>query len=124
MDIGGLDVLEYDMIIDRDLMKSLKLIIDFKHEVLCRDEITIPINRTRLYNRKEFNAFFQLSTELKTVQKATEQVTKILDAHYEKANLADVVKCHCYHLSTKRRKAILNLLLWYEDLFDGTLGTF
>ena len=28
----------------------------------------------------------------------------------------DVVKHHCCHLSTKRREAILNLLLQYEDL--------
>ncbi len=39
----------------------------------------------------------------------------------KKANLADVVKRHCCHLSTKRREAILNLLEQCEDLFDGTL---
>ena len=65
---------------------------------------------------------FQLATEPRTVQKPSKRVTKILDAHYEKANLVDVVKRHCYQLSTKRRDAILNLLLQYEDLFDGTLG--
>ena len=124
MDIGDLGVLEYDMIIGRDLMKSLGLIIDFKHEVLRWDDVTIPMNRTKINNKKEFNEIFQLATEPRTVQKATERVTKILDAHYEKANLVDVVKRHCCHLSTKRREAILNLLLQYEDLFDGTLGTF
>ena len=124
MDIGDLGVLEYDMIIGRDLMKSLGLIIDFKHEVLRWDDVTIPMNRTKIINKKEFNEIFQLATEPRTVQKATERVTKILDAHYEKANLVDVVKRHCCHLSTKRREAILNLLLQYEDLFDGTLGTF
>ena len=112
------------MIIGRDLMKSLGLIIDFKHEVLRWDDITIPMNRTKINNRKEFNENFQLATEPRTVQKATEQVTKILDAHYGKANLVDVVKHHYCHLSTKRRQVILNLLLQYEDLFDGTLGTF
>ncbi len=124
MDIGDLGVLEYDMIIGRDLLTSLGLIIDFKHEVLRWDDVTIPMNRTKIINKKEFNEIFQLATEPRTVQKATERVTKILDAHYEKANLVDVVKRHCCHLSTKRREAILNLLLQYEDLFDGTLGTF
>ena len=85
IDIGDLGVLEYDMIIGRDLMKSLGLIIDFNHEVLCWDDVTIPMNRTKINNRKEFNENFQLATEPRTVQKATERVTKILDAHYEKS---------------------------------------
>ena len=55
MDIGDLGVLEYDMIIGRDLMKSLGLIIDFKHEVLCWNDVTIPMNKTKINNRKEFN---------------------------------------------------------------------
>ena len=126
MDIGDLGVLEYDMIIGRDLLKSLGMIIDFKHGVLRWDDVTIPMNRTKNKNKnkKEFNEIFQLATEPKTVQQATERVTKILDANYEKANLADVVKRHCCHLSSKRREAILNLLVQYEDLFDGTLGSF
>ena len=66
-------------------MKSLGLIIDFKHEVLRWDDVTIPMNRTKIINRKEFNEIFQLATEPRTVQKATERVTKILDAHYEKS---------------------------------------
>ena len=44
--------------------------------------------------------------------------------NYENANLVDVVKRHCCHLSKERHEAILNLLVQYEDLFDGTLGTF
>ena len=124
MDIGDLGVLEYDMIIGRDLLKSLGMIIDFKHGVLRWDDVTIPMNRTKNKNKKEFNENFQLATEPRTVQQATERITKILDANYEKANLADVVKRHCCHLSTKRREAILNLLVQYEDLFDGTLGSF
>ena len=126
MDIGDLGVLEYDMIIGRDLLKSLGMIIDFKHGVLRWDDVTIPMNRTKNKNKnkKEFNEIFQLATEPRTVQQATERITKILDANYEKANLADVVKRHCCHLSTKRREAILNLLVQYEDLFDGTLGSF
>ena len=77
------------------------MIIDFKQEVLRWDDVTIPMNRTKINNRKEINENFQLATEPRTVQKATVRVTKILDVHYEKANSADVVKHHCYHLSTK-----------------------
>ena len=42
---------------------------------------------------------FQLATEPNTVEKASEQVTKILHAQFEKYNLADVVKPHCCHPS-------------------------
>ena len=68
--------------------------------------------------------FFQLATEPKTVRQATARVTKILDAHYERANLVDVVEKHCCHLSKERRGKILRVLKQYEDLFDGTLGDF
>ena len=45
------------------------------------------------------HAIFQLAAEPKTVQQATERVSRILDASYEKANLVEVVKKHCCHLS-------------------------
>ena len=70
------------------------------------------------------HAIFQLATEPKTVQQATERVSRILDASYEKANLVEVVKKHCCHLSKDRCEEILKLLLQFEDLFDGTLGEF
>ena len=38
------------------------------------------------------HAIFQLATEPKTVQQATERVSRILDESYEKANLVEAVK--------------------------------
>ena len=70
------------------------------------------MNRTKLAgnNRKQLNAIFQLATEPKTVRQATARVTKILDAHYEQANLAEVVEKHCSHLSKERRNKIIQVL--------------
>ena len=126
VDGGSLTELGYDMIIGRDLLKALKMIIDFKHDVIKWEDSQIPMNRTKLAgnNRKQLNAIFQLATEPKTVRQATARVTKILDAHYEQANLAEVVEKHCSHLSKERRNKILQVLKQYEDLFDGTLGDF
>ena len=126
MDGGSLTELGYDMIIGRDLLKALKMIIDFKHDVIKWEDSQIPMNRTKLAgnNRKQLNAIFQLATEPKTVRQATARVTKILDAHYKQANLAEVVEKHCSHLSKERRNKILQVLKQYEDLFDGTLGDF
>ena len=68
------------------------------------------------------HAIFQLATEPKTVQQATERVSRILDASYEKANLVEAVKKHCCHLTKDRFEEILKLLLKFEDLFECTLG--
>ena len=126
MDSGKLEELGYDMIIGRDLLQALKVVIDFEYQVIKWDDVSIPMNRTKLSKnvKKELNAIFQLATEPKTIQQATERVSRILDASYEKANLVEVVDKHCCHLSKDRRNTILKLLLQFEDLFDGTLGEF
>ena len=84
------------------------------------------MNKTKLAKsrKRDLHAIFQLATEPKTVQEATARVSRVLDAKYDKANLVEVVKTNCKHLSVERQGAILNLLRQYEDLFDGTLGDF
>jgi hypothetical protein len=47
---------------------------------------------------------------------------EILDARYEKADLSTIVS-KCTSLSKEERAALLKLLLCYEDLFNGMLGT-
>jgi hypothetical protein len=51
------------------------------------------------------------------------QMTDILDAKYTKANLEEIVKA-ADHLNYTERDELYKLLKKYEDLFDGTLGTF
>ena len=60
-----------------------------------------------------------MTSESKTVEKVTEQVTNILD--YETVILAGEMKFYCYHLSRKRHDEILNLLVQYNNLFDVIL---
>jgi hypothetical protein len=45
-----------------------------------------------------------------------------LDAKYEKADLHTIVS-NCNYLSKEERSALLKSLLKYDNLFDGTLGT-
>jgi hypothetical protein len=52
----------------------------------------------------------------------TERAVKIFEAKYEKADLPEVVKNNCSHLSAKDQQKLLELLLEFEELFDGTLG--
>ena len=73
MDSGKLEELGYDMIIGKDLLQALKVIIDFEYQVIRWDDVSIPMNRTKLTKlskkkRKELHAIFQLATEPKTVQ--------------------------------------------------------
>ena len=51
-------------------------------------------------------------------------VSHILDVSYEKANLVEIVKKHCCHLSKDTCEELLKLLLKFEILCDGTLGEF
>ena len=52
-----------------------------------------------------------------------QRMTDILDAKYKKANL-DEIAANADHLTNSEQESLLKLLKKYEDLFDGTLGTF
>ncbi len=53
---------------------------------------------------------------------ATKRVIHILDAKYAKADLQSIVKNNCKYQSAHHQKTLLQLLLKFESLFDGTLG--
>ena len=48
---------------------------------------------------------------------------RILDAKYKKADLNKVMTKQYQQLNTKELERLLNLLWKYEELFNGTLGT-
>ncbi len=47
---------------------------------------------------------------------------RILDTKYEKADLQPIVRDNYKPLSADQQKKLLQLLMKYEMLFDGTLG--
>jgi len=59
-----------------------------------------------------------------STQKATntKRVIGILDAKYDKAEIPEIVRTSCPHLTPSEQDMLLSLLLDYESLFDGTLG--
>ena len=59
-----------------------------------------------------------------STREATKRTIEILDVNYEIANLPEVVKDTCGHVSSIEQKQLLLLLTKYEELFDGTLGDF
>ncbi len=50
------------------------------------------------------------------------RTVKILDAKYEKADLPDIIRENCSHLTAAKREKLLSVLLKFEPLFDGKLG--
>ena len=65
---------------------------------------------------------FLASNAPRSTELATQRVLKILDAKYEKANLPELVKTYCSHLSSEKQFKLLEILMEFEDLFDRTLG--
>ena len=50
------------------------------------------------------------------------RTTRILDAHYQKANLAEYLEEECAELTDQQQRLLKQILTKYELLFDGTLG--
>ncbi len=84
---------------------------------------THTIDSTTVFTKpkKELNTIFTQSAEPKVTQEATERVVKILDSTYEKANLEEIVD-NAHQLDATQKSQLLDLLVDFEDQFDGTLG--
>ena len=54
MNHGDLYELGYDIIIERDSMKSLVITIDFKYDTLRWNDNTIPLNGTKIANKYKY----------------------------------------------------------------------
>ena len=70
------------------------------------------------------NSYFDEYFEYVNATSSTCSMCRILDAKYEKADLNEVItKQHQRHLTTTEYDRLLQVLKKFEDLFDGTLGT-
>ena len=63
-----------------------------------------------------------LRTEPAATDLATKRAIRILDAKYAKANIPAEIEKNCNHLNNANQEKLLELLLEFEELFDGTLG--
>jgi hypothetical protein len=111
----------YHMIIGRDLLEQLPLDIKFSDQTLTQ-EVTIPMKMVDELDTQNINEIVEHCYETGHINDVTRRTMQILDASYEKADLSDIIS-KCTYLSKEERTALLKLLLQYEDLFDGTLGT-
>ena len=92
-------------------------VLDFRKKTITIDSILGP---TR--NIVNLQVKPSITQEPISMQKATKRVIGIIDAKYDKAEIPEIVRTSCPHLTPSERDMLLSLLLDYESLFDGTLG--
>ncbi len=63
-----------------------------------------------------------LAKESISTQDATKRAVRILNAKYNKTDLQSIVSNNCKHLSADQQNKLLQLLIKYESLLDGTVG--
>ena len=115
----------YDLIIGVETMAKMGVIMDFAEMQVTIDHNILPMKTLeRFLDTNALNNFHRDHLEPTSTSQETKRTVEILDAKYEKANLAEIVSEHCAHLSTQQRNKMFRLLTKYEELFDGTLGDF
>jgi hypothetical protein len=119
--IVSLDIKRYDMIIGRDLIMELGLDAKGCDLSIKWDDVAIPWRDMDSTVEDIYLAENHFSRQ--PMEPEIKRMTDILDAKYTKANLEEIVKA-ADHLNYTERDALYKLIQKYEDLFDGTLGTF
>jgi hypothetical protein len=113
----------YDMILGRDLLEQLPLDVKFSDRTMSWQEATIPMKKADELDNQNINeTVVEQCYETGHLHEVTQRTMEILDASYKKSDLRDI-KSKCTYLPKEERAALLKSLLRYEDLFDGTLGT-
>ena len=107
----------YDLIIGRDLLTELGISLDFFNQKTIRQDAEIPM---KLPNATINSDFYVQDNSL--IENETNRIKKILDAKYEAANLEEIAEL-AIHLSKEEQQQLYKLLMKYQSLFDGTLGT-
>ena len=113
-------------IVSTETMKELGIVLDFKAKAIRIDEITLPMRNINHLQGHSILGMLKhnnsLAKEPISMQDATRCAIRILDAKYNKADLQSIVENNCKHLSADQQNMLLQLLMKYESLFDGTLG--
>jgi hypothetical protein len=77
---------------------------------------------TRSKMEKAWAVNNSMAHEPHSTQEVTQRRVHILDAINEKVDPQSVVSTNCTRLSVQDQNKLLELLIEYEEFFDGTLG--
>ena len=115
----------FELILGIDTLCKFGCILDFSAKTVEIDGTSIAMRPLKdLRHKLNLSNFSREYLELISTREATKRTIEILDANYQKANLPEVIRETCGHLSSADQSKLLRLLKQYEELFDGTLGDF
>ena len=113
----------YDIIIGRDLLHSLGINLLFDTGEISWDGAKIHMQppsmlKSTWINEMEKEVLFAHDPSTTDA----ERIQHIIESKYAPADLIEIAE-QCKHLNQGEQKLLLRLLQKFEDLFDGTLGT-
>jgi transposase InsO family protein len=111
----------YDLILGKDFQQEFGIDILNSSLTLRWDGIEVPMREFGALRRREPATHRVYATEAAATGELQSRATRILDAHYVKADLTKVVQ-NQNHLTWEEQVELSLLLHKYEHLFDGTLG--
>ncbi|CAJ1936786.1 unnamed protein product [Cylindrotheca closterium] len=111
----------YDMIIGRDLMRELDIKLDFEHNMIEYQNLSISMTEINKLDALNDLQFITGIKEPLSTAEAVERVSKILDAKYAPVT-PDQILNNSSHLSDDQKRTLKPILEKYVKLFDGTLG--
>ena len=101
------------MILGTETMTKMGVILDFQEKSITIDQISLKMkDLIDFSSSKSLNDLIKERLEPSSTREATNRAVEILDATYEKANLAKVVHDHCPHLASPQQKS-------YYDYFPS-----
>ncbi len=116
----------YDLSLGTETMTDLDIVLDFKTKMISIDEIMFLMRNVNLLQGTSTLRMLKLNNSLAneaiSTQDATKCATWLIDAKYNKVDLQSNVIDDCKQLSANHQKKLLQLLMKYELLFDGTFG--
>ena len=117
------DLLNYDVIVGRDLLEELGMILDFSKEIIKWEESHVPMVDTNTPTEDLASHAQQAKNEVfATLNGNKSDIKRTMEAKYVKADL-DSITDGMEHLSSSERTSSKEVLKNDEELFDGTLGT-
>jgi hypothetical protein len=120
----------FGMIIGSDCLEELGIDLCYSNKTITWGDASAPMQeKVRTDPEQKFEEILQSMndeddpTASRHVKEAAKRTNQILDAKYEKADIASIVE-NIKTLTTTQKGKLLKLLKKYEKLFDGTLGVF
>ena len=119
------------MVIGRDILSELGILLDFKHGLIHRDEVQVPMTDIdnlplnpkdgKFIGKRQESHFATNIKEPPIAAAAIERVSQILDAKYAPVDPWTICEA-CTNLDEYQRMDLHEVLKKHSSLFDGTLG--